>query len=158
MNLKPRTFTMTADDGTQDRTIEAIEKAMAAADVSNREMATCLGLSESQWSNVKAGRQVLAPWMQRKISKRLGTAAPVASQYILVTGESIGRSLGLPAVDAASSAIDVTVLGGQLLRRLHDAGRDGRYDSVEQGQIFPLVRELGRLLDAIDAKVASGRA
>lgn len=134
---------MTSDDGTQARTIESIERAMAVQDLSNKEIASYLGLSESQWGNVKAGRQVLAPWMMRKIAKRLGSAASVVKLITAATGETVGRDADdrdadlreLPRLSARATA-----LFAELGAVIQEAGADGVYSGDDIEAIQALLR------------------
>jgi predicted metal-binding membrane protein len=98
---------MHTDDGTQARTIEAIEQEMARQGVKNTEIARVLKMSAPQWSNVKSGHQVLAPWMLRKIAIRLGTAAPIVGEFVAATGEQVERVDTRPAVDLLGTSLSL---------------------------------------------------
>lgn len=79
----------TADDGTQRRIIEAL--LAHPQDPSDTDIAGWLGISKSMWSDVKSGRRVLAPWMLKRIAKRLGDAKPVAEEIVNAASQQIER-------------------------------------------------------------------
>jgi hypothetical protein len=138
---------MTADDGTQARTIEAIEAEMARQGVKNTEIARALGMSASQWGNVKNGDQVLAPWMQRKIAIRLGSAACVVGEVVAATGESLERLDAAPAVDTLGAAVSLVSEAADVPRAILDGTRtrEGRERALRE-------------LDEVQAKLDALRA
>lgn len=148
---------MHSDDGTQHRTIEAIEAAMAVRDVSNGEIARYLGISPSQWSNVKSSHQALALWMLRKIAKRLGTAAPAVGQILAVTGEVLGRDSEEPAIgDPRLVALEVSVGGAQLAREVHAAYADGVVTDEESADLTRRIDQLVAELHRLRARARAG--
>jgi transcriptional regulator with XRE-family HTH domain len=163
VNLNLDRFTMpTADDGTQDRIIEAIDAAAAARALSQKEISTYLGISPQQWSNVKAGSQVLAPWMLRKLAKLLRTAGPVVGVIAAAGGEEVVRIPEADGmVDALSAAMEAIVLLGGFTAEARDAQRDdspgGRTVTAdEKARLRARLAPLRRLVNDLDHWLAGG--
>ena len=144
---------MHSDDGTQERTIEAIEAEMARQGVKNTEIATALGMSASQWGNVKSGHQVLSLWMQRKIAIRLRSAASVVGEIVAATGETVDRPDAAPAVDLIGASVSLVSEAADVPRAILDGvrTREGKERALRE------LDEVQAKLDALRSAIVGTR-
>jgi len=127
--------------------------------VTKRQLAQIAGVDPSMisvWiSEAENGREM--PWsVVRKLADAFGWDR-ILGEDAAAAGFMLDPGEVAPVEDARAGSLDVTVLSAQLAAKINAAAGDGRFDCAEGRDLLATIGTVSLALDALAARVATGK-